>query len=123
MMYMYFYIVSNFIFINDIDFVVDTDGYSVKDITYKWKDGMKNSVSISQHVQLPQFKVRGHKEKEKIEVLSTGRVYLHDSLVQVVSRLGLNIARSLHYNAYLAQCTLGNYNTKRRKQIISCKQL
>ena len=48
------------------------DGYSVKDISYVWKDGPVKSVGIRPDVQLPQFKVRGHRLKTKMEELTTG---------------------------------------------------
>ena len=48
------------------------DGYSVKDISYVWKDGPVNSVGIRPDVQLPQFKVRGHRLRTKLERLTTG---------------------------------------------------
>lgn len=44
----------------------------MKDIKYKWKDGPGKSVDIAKGVQLPQFKVRGHREKERVQELTTG---------------------------------------------------
>ena len=49
-----------------------TDGYSVKDIKYRWQDGKKESVGISSDVQLPTFKVIAIRTLEKLEVLTTG---------------------------------------------------
>ena len=45
----------------------------MKDIKYTWKDGPGKSVDIDKGVQLPQFKVRGHREKERVQELTTGR--------------------------------------------------
>ena len=56
---------------NDL-FPAIVDGYSVKDIIYRWFEGPKDSVGIDEEVQLPQFNVRGHKAKERIQKLSTG---------------------------------------------------
>jgi len=50
------------------------DAYSVKHITYKWRDGPTKSVSLADEVQLPQVQVKGYRVKEKLEVLSTGQV-------------------------------------------------
>lgn len=50
------------------------DGYSMADIIYVWAQG-KNSVKMSQGLELPQFKVVGHKQSMKIETLSTGMIY------------------------------------------------
>jgi len=54
------------------DCAVCIDAYSVKHITYKWKDGPAESVSLAKDVQLPQVQVKGYRVKEKLEVLSTG---------------------------------------------------
>ncbi len=48
------------------------DGYSMADIMYKWGIDGKGSVGLSENVELPQFKVKGLKQLQKIEVLSTG---------------------------------------------------
>ncbi len=61
------------------DFFRHADGYSVKDIAYVWKDGPVKSVGIRPDVQLPQFKVRGHRLKTKTEELTTGQSF-HMSL-------------------------------------------
>ena len=42
----------------------------MKDIIYKWHN--ENPVGISSDVQLPQFTMRAHRQKTKVEVLSTG---------------------------------------------------
>jgi hypothetical protein len=49
-----------------------TDGYSMADILYKWGIDGKGSVGLSENVELPQFKVQGLKQFQKVEVLSTG---------------------------------------------------
>ena len=41
---------------------------------YKWKEGPRKSVGIELSVQLPQFSVRGYRAKNKLEVLSTGKI-------------------------------------------------
>lgn len=47
------------------------DGYSMADIRYTWSKG-KDSVGLSKGLELPQFKVVGHKQEQKEVVLSTG---------------------------------------------------
>lgn len=42
------------------------------DIIYFWGRGL-GSVGISSTVELPQFKIVGHKQSKKIEVLSSGK--------------------------------------------------
>ncbi len=54
--------------------VLFADGYSVSDIKYVWKDGPVKSVGIRSDVQLPQFTVKGHRLKTKLEQLSTGSI-------------------------------------------------
>lgn len=68
-----------------------TVGYTMRDIRYKWKHG-NQSVGISHDVELPQFRVLGHRQRETTIHLSTGRyplfivllfmntTYLHTSL-------------------------------------------
>ncbi|ERL85394.1 hypothetical protein D910_02814 [Dendroctonus ponderosae] len=48
-------------------------GYTMKDITYKWQTG-PTSVGISNEVQLPQFRVLGHRQKTTDISLTTGNV-------------------------------------------------
>lgn len=48
-----------------------TVGYTMKDIQYKWKDGLQ-SVGISNEVQLPQIRVLGYRQKATEIFLSTG---------------------------------------------------
>jgi hypothetical protein len=42
------------------------------DIQYKWGIDGKGSVGLADNLELPQFKVKGHKQMQKVEVLSTG---------------------------------------------------
>ncbi|XP_064637791.1 gamma-aminobutyric acid receptor subunit beta-like isoform X2 [Lineus longissimus] len=50
---------------------IESFGYTTKDIIYFWaKD--KSPVGIASDVQLPQFKVQGHNEIERLIILSTG---------------------------------------------------
>lgn len=51
---------------------VFTVGYTMRDIRYKWNSGFK-SVGISNEVQLPQFRVLGHRQRATEINLSTGR--------------------------------------------------
>lgn len=48
-------------------------GYTMRDIRYKWNAGHK-SVGISNEVELPQFRVLGHRQRATEINLSTGRV-------------------------------------------------
>lgn len=46
-------------------------GYTMTDILYVWKDGA-SSVGMSSEVQLPQFRVLGHRQRATVITLSTG---------------------------------------------------
>lgn len=46
-------------------------GYTMRDIRYKWNSGSK-SVGISNEVELPQFRVLGHRQRETVINLTTG---------------------------------------------------
>lgn len=46
-------------------------GYTMRDIIYKWNAGPK-SVGIANEVQLPQFRVLGHRQSQTVINLSTG---------------------------------------------------
>lgn len=46
-------------------------GYTMRDIRYQWNSGIK-SVGISNEVQLPQFRVLGHRQRATEINLSTG---------------------------------------------------
>ena len=70
---------DNFINSNDL-FPIDVnpiDGYSMADIQYKWGidcgDQCKGAVGLAKNLELPQFKVKGHKQMQKVEILSTGK--------------------------------------------------
>lgn len=47
-------------------------GYTMQDIRYKWNSGSK-SVGISKEVELPQFRVLGHRQRATVINLSTGK--------------------------------------------------
>ena len=49
----------------------DSDGYSMADIVYNWAKG-PSSIAIQKGLELPQFKVVGHRLSTKLEHLSTG---------------------------------------------------
>ena len=55
-----------------VTFVSVSVGYTTRDIHYKWKHGPGRSVFIEPEVQLPQFKVKGHRQIEKTIETSTG---------------------------------------------------
>ena len=66
----------------------DSDAYSVKHITYQWKSGA-DSVGVGKDLNQMQFILRGYRNIEKLEVLSTGKavsfiayimVFLQDKL-------------------------------------------
>lgn len=46
-------------------------GYTMRDIRYKWNSGLK-SVGISKEVELPQFRVLGHRQRATVINLTTG---------------------------------------------------
>lgn len=45
------------------------------DIMYKWAKG-DGSVKMAENLELPQFQIRGHKQMQKIEYLSTGKFHI-----------------------------------------------
>ncbi|XP_063986712.1 gamma-aminobutyric acid receptor subunit beta isoform X3 [Diachasmimorpha longicaudata] len=49
---------------------IESFGYTMRDIRYKWHDGSK-SVSIASEVELPQFRVLGHRQRERTIGLTT----------------------------------------------------
>lgn len=49
------------------------DGFSTRDITYRWKDGLTDSVSRDPKIQLPTFAVDFIKLTQTTQVLSTGK--------------------------------------------------
>ncbi|KAJ6220177.1 hypothetical protein RDWZM_005989 [Blomia tropicalis] len=102
---------------------VESYGYSMADIMYKWGIDGKGSVGISDVVELPQFKIKGLTQKTKIEVLSTGnysrlvcelefvrsmgyyliQIYIPASLIVIISWVSF----WLHRNASPARVQLG----------------
>lgn len=54
---------------NDCD---NSDGYSMADIVYIWAKGA-NSIALQKGLELPQFKIVGHRQSTKLEILSTGK--------------------------------------------------
>ena len=56
--------------------IIITDGYSMADIQYKWgidcTENCPEPVELAKNLELPQFKVIGHKQTQKIETLTTG---------------------------------------------------
>ena len=46
-------------------------GFTMRDIRYKWNSGLQ-SVGISSEVELPQFRVLGHRQRQGTINLSTG---------------------------------------------------
>lgn len=46
-------------------------GYTMRDIRYFWRDGL-NSVGMSSEVELPQFRVLGHRQRATEINLTTG---------------------------------------------------
>ncbi|GBN26003.1 hypothetical protein AVEN_1496-1 [Araneus ventricosus] len=54
-------------------------GYTMKDIRYWWLEGAK-SVGMSSDVELPQFKVIGHRQRSKEVPLTTGKIPLFSIL-------------------------------------------
>lgn len=59
-------------------------GYTMQDIQYKWHAGL-TSVGISNEVELPQFRVLGHKQRETVFTLSTGNQISTTSTTPYVS--------------------------------------
>lgn len=57
-------------------------GYTMSDIRYFWRDGL-SSVGMSSEVELPQFRVLGHKQKSTEINLTTGIAKLFQYYKQV----------------------------------------
>ncbi|XP_045541939.1 gamma-aminobutyric acid receptor subunit beta [Papilio machaon] len=49
---------------------IESFGYTMRDIRYHWKDGL-SSVGMSNEVQLPQFRVLGHRQRATVVTLTT----------------------------------------------------
>ena len=52
------------------DAITGTDGYSMSDIMYDWKDA--TAVGMEQNLRLPQFDIVGKNQFSKVINLSTG---------------------------------------------------
>ncbi|KAK6627275.1 hypothetical protein RUM44_009752 [Polyplax serrata] len=70
-------------------------GYTMRDIRYKWNAGHK-SVGISNEVELPQFRVLGHRQRATEINLSTGRVQRKNLVAIFVSSVGYTM-RDIRY--------------------------
>lgn len=101
---------------------IESYGYSMSDIRYTWNKG-NTSVGLSDSLSLPQFKVVGHRQLEKVIELSTGnysrliaeiqfarslgfyliQIYVPASLIVVISWVSF----WLHRNATPARVALG----------------
>lgn len=57
-------------------------GYTMRDIRYKWNSGLK-SVGISSEVELPQFRVLGHRQRATVINLTTGNQYNHSPIIPI----------------------------------------
>uniref|UniRef100_T1IRU1 Neurotransmitter-gated ion-channel transmembrane domain-containing protein n=1 Tax=Strigamia maritima TaxID=126957 RepID=T1IRU1_STRMM len=66
---------------------IESFGYTMKDIRYVWHKG-QHSVGISPEVQLPQFRVLGHRQKSKEINLSTGNYSRLACEIQFVRSMG-----------------------------------
>ncbi|CAG2106065.1 unnamed protein product, partial [Medioppia subpectinata] len=78
------------------------NGYSMADIIYIWGRG-PGSIGMAPGLELPQFKVVGHKQSTKLEVLSTVKLKVANKSTSNYSRLVCEIqfVRSMGY--YLIQ--------------------
>lgn len=52
-------------------FDLPTDGYSAKDLQYNWKPG-NDSFQLSDLINLPTFKIKGHAQSKYEQTLTTG---------------------------------------------------
>uniref|UniRef100_Q7M4F6 Gamma-aminobutyric acid receptor NB14.1 (Fragments) n=1 Tax=Drosophila sp. TaxID=7242 RepID=Q7M4F6_DROSP len=50
---------------------IESFGYTMRDIRYFWRDGL-SSVGMSSEVELPQFRVLGHRQRATEINLTTG---------------------------------------------------
>ncbi|XP_076546414.1 resistant to dieldrin isoform X7 [Osmia lignaria lignaria] len=62
-------------------------GYTMRDIRYKWNAGLQ-SVGISNEVELPQFRVLGHRQRHSTIHLSTGNYSRLACEIQFVRSMG-----------------------------------
>ncbi|XP_018318735.1 gamma-aminobutyric acid receptor subunit beta isoform X4 [Agrilus planipennis] len=66
---------------------IESFGYTMRDIRYKWNTGSK-SVGISNEVELPQFRVLGHRQRATVINLSTGNYSRLACEIQFVRSMG-----------------------------------
>jgi len=66
---------------------IESFGYTMKDIRYRWHVG-DDSVGISPEVELPQFRVLGHRQRSKEAFLSTGNYSRLACEIQFVRSMG-----------------------------------
>ncbi|XP_024083541.1 gamma-aminobutyric acid receptor subunit beta isoform X5 [Cimex lectularius] len=66
---------------------IESFGYTMRDIRYKWNAGPK-SVGIANEVQLPQFRVLGHRQRATEINLSTGNYSRLACEIQFVRSMG-----------------------------------
>ncbi|XP_065162541.1 gamma-aminobutyric acid receptor subunit beta isoform X8 [Atheta coriaria] len=66
---------------------IESFGYTMRDIRYKWNSGSK-SVGISNEVELPQFRVLGHRQRETVINLTTGNYSRLACEIQFVRSMG-----------------------------------
>ncbi|XP_044587178.1 resistant to dieldrin isoform X11 [Cotesia typhae] len=66
---------------------IESFGYTMRDIRYKWNAGYQ-SVGISSEVELPQFRVLGHRQRQRNIQLSTGNYSRLACEIQFVRSMG-----------------------------------
>ncbi|XP_039309866.1 gamma-aminobutyric acid receptor subunit beta isoform X11 [Solenopsis invicta] len=66
---------------------IESFGYTMRDIRYKWNSGLQ-SVGISNEVELPQFRVLGHRQRQTTIHLSTGNYSRLACEIQFVRSMG-----------------------------------
>ncbi|XP_061727085.1 gamma-aminobutyric acid receptor subunit beta isoform X3 [Cydia fagiglandana] len=66
---------------------IESFGYTMRDIRYHWKDG-HSSVGMSNEVQLPQFRVLGHRQRATVVTLTTGNYSRLACEIQFVRSMG-----------------------------------
>lgn len=60
-------------------------GYTMRDIRYFWRDGL-SSVGMSSEVELPQFRVLGHRQRATEINLTTGTNYKSNCKIVFVKK-------------------------------------
>ncbi|XP_055701409.1 gamma-aminobutyric acid receptor subunit beta isoform X1 [Phlebotomus papatasi] len=66
---------------------IESFGYTMRDIRYFWRDGL-NSVGMSSEVELPQFRVLGHRQRATEINLTTGNYSRLACEIQFVRSMG-----------------------------------